>query len=141
MWSFIWPIVIVTVANTFYNLCAKATPATIAPYAALTVTYLTAAICSLGLFFLTSHGRSLTGELQKLNWSSFVLGIAIVGLEFGFICVYRAGWKVSVAPLVASVALVCVLLVVGFLLYRETLSVRQVLGMAVCVIGMLMVTL
>lgn len=141
MWSYIWPIALVVVANTFYNLCAKQTPAAIAPFAALTVTYLTAAVCSVGMFFLTGGGKSLAGELHKINWSSFVLGVAIVGLEFGFICVYRAGWKVSVAPMVATVALTCVLLLVGFLLFRETLTARQLLGMAVCIVGMLLIGL
>ena len=47
MWNYIWPLLLVVGANTFYNICAKGTPDKVQPFAALTVTYLTAAVLSL----------------------------------------------------------------------------------------------
>ena len=38
MLSYIWPIALVVLANTFYQICAKATPEAMNPLAALTVT-------------------------------------------------------------------------------------------------------
>ena len=53
---------------------------------------------------------------------------------------YRAGWKVSVASLViANIALACVLLAVGLLLYHETITLRQGLGVLVCLAGIYLV--
>ena len=78
-------------------------------------------------------------ELSKANWTTYALGVAIVGLEFGFLCVYRAGWKISIANLFASIALACVLLIVGFLIYKEALSLRQILGMGVCAVGLILI--
>jgi drug/metabolite transporter (DMT)-like permease len=135
----IWPILIVIAANTIYNISSKSTPVSINSFASLSVTYLIAFICSIILFFVTSEKKNLLLELSKSNWSAYALGIAIVGLEFGFLCVYRAGWKMSTANLFASIALACVLLIVGFLLYKETLSLRQVLGMGVCVLGLILI--
>lgn len=139
MWNMIWPILIVIAANTIYNVSSKSTPVSINSFASLSVTYLIAFICSIILFFVTSEKKNLLLELSKSNWSAYALGIAIVGLEFGFLCVYRAGWKMSTANLFASIALACVLLIVGFLLYKEMLSLRQVLGMGVCMLGLILI--
>jgi drug/metabolite transporter (DMT)-like permease len=139
MWNMLWPILIVVAANTIYNISSKSTPVNINSFASLSVTYLMAFICSIILFFITSEKKNLLLELSKSNWTAYALGIAIVGLEFGFLCVYRAGWKMSMANLFASIALACVLLIVGFLLYRETLSLRQILGMGVCVLGLILI--
>lgn len=136
MWNMLWPVLIVVAANTFYNISAKSTPENIDGFASLTLTYLTAAVCSLVLFFVTGRGRSLTAELGKANWATFVLGAAIVGLEFGFICIYRVGWKISTAQLVSSLLLSVVLLAVGILFYKESISLRQCVGLAVCALGL-----
>lgn len=91
MWNMLWTILVVVDANTFYNISAKSTPSEINSFASLTVTYLIAMLCSLGLFLATSEQKNLIQELAKTNWASFAMGIAIVGLEYGFIYVYRAG--------------------------------------------------
>jgi drug/metabolite transporter (DMT)-like permease len=139
MWNLIWPILVVIAANSIYNICSKSTPANINPFASLSVTYLIAMICSVVMYFVTDEKKNLLLELSKSNWTTYVLGVAVVGLEFGFLCVYRAGWKISTANLFASIAVACVLLIAGFFLYKETLSLRQILGMCVCVAGLILI--
>jgi len=139
MWNMIWPVLIVVAANTLYNISAKSTPEEINSFASLSISYVIAAVCSLVLFFVTSENKNILSELGKTNWSSLALGAAIVGLEFGYICIYRAGWKISVASLVANISLACVLLIVGLLLYRETLTLRQAIGMGLCAVGMILI--
>lgn len=135
----IWPIIIIVAANTLYNISAKSTPGDVNSFASLAISYVIAAVCSLVMFFITSENKNIFTEIVKTNWTSLVLGIAIVALEFGYICVYRAGWKVSIASLIANISLACVLLGVGFLLYKEVLSLRQVIGMAVCAVGLILI--
>lgn len=139
MWNMLWPILIVVAANTLYNISAKSTPANVNLFASLSVTYLIAMIGSVMMYFITAEKRSFLLELSKMNWTTYALGVAIVGLEFGFLCVYRAGWKISTANLFASITLACVLLIVGFLLYKEALSLRQILGMGVCAAGLILI--
>lgn len=139
VWNMIWPILIVVAANTVYHICAKSTPANINSFATLSITYLIAMICSVIAYFVTSDGKNILQELSKANWTAFALGIAIIGLEFGNICIYRAGWKIGTANLFASVTLTCVLLIVGFLFYKEVLNLRQLLGMAVCIVGLVLI--
>ena len=139
MWNMLWPILVVVGSNTIYNIAAKSTPAEVNPFASLALSYIIGAACSLILFFATAENRNLAAELAKSNWASLALGLAIVGLEFGYLCIYRAGWKISVASLVANISLACVLLVVGLLLYRETVSARQAVGMALSAIGLILI--
>lgn len=138
MWNMIWPIAIVVAANTLYNICTKRTPADANAFFSLAVTYLAAAACSLGLYFTGAHDR-VAVEVSRLNWTSLALGAVVVALEFGYICIYRAGWKVNASSLTANICLACVLVVVGALLYHETVSIRQGLGMIVCLIGLVLI--
>ena len=133
------PIFIVVGSNTIYHICAKSLPPSVNSFASLAISYGVAALCSLALFFLTAEQKHLPAEILKANWTSYALGAAIVGLEFGYICVYRAGWKISVGNLVASLCLACVLLFVGLLLYKEALSLRQIIGIGVCMLGLTLV--
>ena len=110
MWNMLWPILIVVGANTAYNIAAKSTPSQVNAFASLAVSYLVAAVSAIVMFFVTSGQKNIFAEVAKTNWTAYALGIAIVGLEFGFLCVYRAGWKISTAQLFASIALSCVLL-------------------------------
>lgn len=136
MLSYIWPIALVVLANTFYQICAKATPEAMNPLASLTVTYTIAALASGLLFAATIRGGSLLREYSHLNWAPFVFGLALVGLEVGFIYAYKAGWPVNAASLVASAFLAVVLIFVGFLVYKEPITVSKLIGIAICMVGL-----
>ena len=139
MWNYIWPVLLIVASNTVYQICAKSTPSGVQPMVSLMVTYLIAAALSLALFFAGGE-RHLAQELRKVNWTGLVLGAAIVGLELGSICMYRAGWKISVGSLVANVGVACVLLLIGFLLYRESITLKQIAGVGLCVAGLFLIS-
>lgn len=135
----LWPVLVVVGANTIYNISTKSTPANVNAFASLAMTYVMAALSSVVLFFLTSDSKNLLAELAKTNWTAYALGVAIIGLEFGYICIYRAGWKIGVASLVANISLACVLLVVGYFFSKEVITLKQLLGMGVCAIGLMLI--
>lgn len=139
MWRMIWPIALVVMCNVFYNIVTKSTPQDSNALLSLTVTYLVAAVSSFALYWLSGERQGLLPDLGKLNWTAFALGAVVVGLEFAYIHVYRAGWQVNMAPLVANTCLACVLLPVGFALFRETISPRQLLGAAACIVGVIII--
>ncbi|MCR4818863.1 MAG: EamA family transporter [Fretibacterium sp.] len=135
----IWPIIIIVASNCFYNICTKSTPAGINAFCALVVTYLTSAVITFALFICEVKPENAFLELSKINWSSFILGIAIVGLEIGYILLYRAGWKLSSGALVANICLAFALIFIGSLLYKEQITLRQILGIGFCVAGLVLV--
>ena len=135
----LWPVLVVVGANTIYNISTKSTPANVNAFASLAMTYVMATLSSVVLFFLTSDSKNLLAELAKTNWTAYALGVAIIGLEFGYICIYRAGWKIGVASLVANISLACVLLVVGYFFYKEVITLKQLVGMGVCALGLMLI--
>ena len=141
MWKLVWPILVVILSNTFYNVCMKSMPGDVNPFGALMVTYLVAAIVS-GIIFVYVVGLNNVGvELSKINWTSVVLALAIVGLEVGYVFVYRAGWTVSTATVVANIGLACVLIFVGYFLYKENVSINQIVGIIVCMFGLVLINI
>ena len=141
MWRLIWPILIVVLSNTFYNVCMKSMPNDVNPFGALMVTYLVAAIISAIIFVYVAGPSNVGAEISKINWTSVVLALAIVGLEVGYVFVYRAGWTVSTASVVANIGLACILLFVGYFLYRENVSLNQIAGIVVCMVGLILINL
>ena len=141
MISYIWPIALVVLSNVVYQICAKAVPEGMNPFASLTITYLVGAAASAILFFVLGSGGSLIKEYQKVNWAPFILGIVIVGLEAGWIYAYKAGWQVSTGFIVQSAFLAVALLFVGYLLYHEALTWNKLVGVAVCLAGLVIINL
>lgn len=131
----------VILANTFYNLCMKSMPSDVNPFGALMITYLVAAIISGVIFVFMVSPDNAGAEIAKINWTSVILALAIVGLEVGYVFVYRAGWAVNAASVVANIGLACVLIVVGYFLYRENMSFNQILGIIVCMVGLILINI
>lgn len=136
MFSYVWPMALLILCNTTYQVCAKSVPEKMNPFASLTVTYLVGAAASALLFFALGERTGILKEYSKLNWAPFVLGIVIVGLEAGWIYAYKAGWQVSTAFVVQSAFLAASLLVVGYLLYHEAVTWNKIIGVVICMIGL-----
>lgn len=141
MFSFIWPMALLVLSNTVYQICAKSVPDGIDPMASLTVTYLVGAAASSALYFALNRDGNLVREYGKLNWAPFVLGIVIVGLEAGWIYAYKAGWQVSVGFVVQSAFLAVTLILVGYFLYHEALTWNKLAGAVICLLGLLVINL
>ena len=135
------PIFLVVLSNCFYNICSKSTPHGIHPFATLMITYITAAIITGVLFVFMAGPDNVVTELGKINWTSIALGIAIIGLETGYILAYRAGWQINTAPLVANTLLAFALVVVGAILFKESITPKQIIGIIVCLSGMILINI
>ena len=134
--QYYWPIIMVVVSNVAYHIVAKSTPMSINPLASLGITYLVGMIVVFMLYFLTSPIKSLATEYGSLNWTSFALGLAIVGLEYGFLNMYKVGWNISIGALVASISVALILILIGILYYKEALTVPNLVGVLLCLAGL-----
>ena len=141
MLSYVWPITLIVLSNTMYQICAKSVPEGMNPFASLTVTYLVGAILSGVLYYALGNHSGLLKEYSKLNWAPIVLGIVIVGLEAGYIFAFKAGWQVSTAQVVQAAVLAGVLLFVGWLLYHEAMTWNKIIGIVICLIGLVFINL
>lgn len=137
--SLYWPIILAVCADIIYQITAKSTPETLNPFASLTITYLVGAAVSLIVFFITSGGSSFINELKEINWTTFILGFAIVGLEAGSIYMYKVGWNINTGYMVKAIILAMALIVVGYLLYKEQVGATKIAGIAVCLLGLFLI--
>lgn len=141
MFNYIWPIVLVLVSNTVYQICAKGVPNNTSPFAALTITYVVGAVFSTIMHFITQPSVNILKEFAKMNWAPYVLGLVIVGLEVGWIYAYQAGWKVSTGSIVQSAFLAVILIFVGMLLYKEPITWNKLVGIGICLVGLVFINM
>jgi len=127
------------VSSVFYHLIQKLIPTSVNPALSLIITYLTAAILSLALIPLYPFKDGLAAALKQLNWTSVGLSFAIIGLEIGFLLAYRAGWNVSVTAVISNVTVALILIPVGLLFFKEKVSWVNLLGIVVCIAGLIMI--
>jgi drug/metabolite transporter (DMT)-like permease len=139
MFIYVLPIFLIVASNIFYNICQKSIPQNVNPFISLLITYSTAAMLAIVVLIIHPPTTSLTIAFKKTNWTSFVLGFAIVGLEFGYLMAYRAGWKVSMAPMVANIILSVLLIPIGIILFKEGFELNKVFGAALCIAGLILI--
>ena len=137
MWAMLWPLLLIIISNCFYNICTKSIPEDADSFGALVVTYIAGAVIASGLFFMQSGGLNIS---RNISWPSVILGLAIVGLEAGYVYLFRAGWQISKGSLTANICLAVALLFIGYFLYGEKISLRQIVGAFVCMAGLYMMS-
>lgn len=139
MFMYVFSIVLIVTTNIIYNICQKSTPENANPFSALFITYLTAALVTIIMFQFTKADKGLIQSFKDLNWTSITLGIAIVGLEIGYILAYRAGWKISLGSLVANIALALILIPIGIFFYKESFDIHKIWGVILCIVGLILI--
>ena len=135
---FYLPLLLVVGATTLYHIAQKSVPPQVNPMLSVAVNYVTALVISL-LILPFYPGKSLRVSWKHLNWASVAVGVAIVGIELGFVVAYRAGWRISVASLIANVATALILVGMGMAVFREHLGSRGAAGIILCLAGLALV--
>jgi uncharacterized membrane protein len=122
-----------------YHLVLKLTPAGANPLLSLLVTYTLVATVFGAMLLVAPGGFDWRQEVRQLNWTALALAVAIVGLDLGFMFLYRSGFQVSLGALVTQSAAALLLLLVGVLVFREKLSVANGAGLVLCLVGLWLV--
>ena len=137
------PIIMVVLSSLRYHISQKSTPSGLNPIVALIVTYVMASVVSIVSYFIfvpKSNLGTLAEAIGTANWASILLGFAVVGLELGFLLAYRAGWNISSAGLLSNTLVALMLIPVGLLFFKETISINSIVGVAVCIFGLVLVS-
>jgi drug/metabolite transporter (DMT)-like permease len=130
---------IAIVSNVLYHIFQKVTPPGVHPLAALGVTYLTALVVCIALLPVFPLTGGILPSLRGVTWASVALGLAVVGLELGFLLAYRGGWIISLAALITNATVALLLLPVGWAVFRERLSGVNLIGAALSLVGLILV--
>ena len=139
MWSYYWPIGFIVFSNVLYHICSKSISGGADPYFSLLVTYFVAGAACLAIYFLTGHSKNFSADVRGISWNSLVLGVSILCLELGFIMMYKVGWNISIGSLIANICLAGALVLVGVFFYREHLTLNNIIGMVLCIAGLIFI--
>ena len=139
MLNFYFPFGLAVGGGVLYHLAQKSIPKGMNPFYATIIAYLIGivlcAICAL----VYPGGKSLADSVKDSNWSVLALGFSVAAIELGFLLAYRAGWRISIATIVTNVAITVVLIPVGIVVFKDQLSLRNVVGLAFCILGLILV--
>jgi len=142
MWNYFWPVLLAVASNVVYHITAKETPQAVNAFLSLTVTYVIAAVLTFVFYLVSTSGQyDILRDFKSLNWTSYILGLVVIGLEAGNIFLYRAGWKIGVGSLVCNITVATILLAVGLLFYKDVLRLKQVVGIVLCVAGLIFINI
>jgi len=138
MFLFYFSITLAICSSAFYHFSAKSTPSNVNFTVSLLVTYAVAFTVTLFTFVFFPAKNGVIAELKQLNWASIGLAVAIVGIEFGFLLVYRSGWNLGIAAVLVNVVASLILLPVAIFFFRDKISWVNIVGILVCLAGLIM---
>ncbi|MDS0525166.1 transporter [Clostridium sp. SHJSY1] len=132
--NYLMPLLIVVICNLFYHLISKNIESNTNIFIGLFVTYGVACLISVVTFLITSKNYFVM-ELTKVSISNILLGLVVVGIEGGYIFMYRSGWELSKGSLMANMSIAIILLIVGAIVFKEGITIKKLVGMVLCIMG------
>ncbi|MEM8500640.1 MAG: hypothetical protein AAF542_21680 [Pseudomonadota bacterium] len=126
---------IVVISILTYQTFIKAVPEHINPINALLTFYVTALVCTLIAAKLLPATQSAI-SLSEFSWAAATVGVAIVGIELGYLLMYRNGWHLATAPLITMGTASILLLPISLLVFQQPWSTRYLFGIGFCLLGL-----
>jgi drug/metabolite transporter (DMT)-like permease len=126
------------ISSAVYHFSQKQIPPEANPVVSLIVTYVAALLLCLALLYFVPPDGGLLASIRTLNWSTYLLALSIVGLEAGFLLVYRSGWNLGLAAVLVNVVASLILVPVALLYFKDRLTWINVVGILVCLVGLIM---
>jgi drug/metabolite transporter (DMT)-like permease len=140
MKSFYLPILLVIGGGALYHIAQKSIPKDANPLAALVIAYLTSLAAVLLCLALFPADNAFIVTLKRTNWAMFAVGIGAAAIEIGFLFAYRVGWNISLTALLTNVAIAVILIPIGLGFFKESLSLWNLLGILLCILGLLFIS-
>ncbi len=136
---FYLPVLIVVAANVTYDISSKSIPDGLNAYAGITITYSVLAVFNFLIFKIMNPEIPIIVEWAQINWAVVLFAFTSVGIESGYIFLFRVGWNISLGGMVCNTLLAVCMLLVGRFLFSETVSFIQLLGVILCVTGLIII--
>jgi uncharacterized membrane protein len=134
-----FPLALAVGGMLFYHLSQKSIPREMNPFFATIIAYLVGIVVCAICAFTYAGGKSFVDSVRHSNWAVFVVGAAAACIEVGFLLAYRGGWRISVAAVATNVAVTAMLIPIGIIIFKDHLSLRNILGLLFCILGLVLV--
>ncbi len=123
-----------------YQVLIKRVPVTLNPLVNVVAVYIAVIVLCLVLLPLFPLEGGVVKHLKQLSWLHLALAVSVTMIELGFLLMYRYGWNLSTGNLITSVFINVVLVVIGISLLSEKLSLINLAGIALSIVGVALIS-
>ena len=125
-----------------YQIAQKSTDQNANPFVVVILAYLIGiAACIGGYFLFPRQDAEIVPMVRTAIWSAVGIGLGAAAIEIGFMLAYRAGWNLSLLPVWVNVCGAALLMLIGLIVFRESISIEKVIGILLCIGGLVLITL
>ena len=140
--NYYFPPILLLAGLLLYQVSQKSVDKGASPFVVIAAAYFVGFLACVGGYFLfPRQDTALLPMVRTVSFSALGIGLGAAAIEFGFLLAYRGGWSVSILPLAVSVVSAILLILIGILAYRETLSSQKLIGVLLCVGGLVLLTI
>jgi len=133
----IWPFVLAIVAYTSYQLVLKFVRPDVHILALLAFAYLVSCATAVTLWLL--NPGLVESRLQGRDMvMAAIIGLSIVGIEYGFASAFRAGQPINTTGAIVNVATALLVVPLGYAVFGEQMGSVKLAGLAMCCIGLVL---
>ena len=122
-----------------YQISQKLLP-NLSPWILLSVVYGLGLIVCLGFALLDQREKPLLEGLRGVTWPVLLLAASVIGIELAWILAVRAGGQISLTGLIANISVAMLAIPIGVIFFKEKLSTTNLIGAALCLIGLVLVS-
>jgi uncharacterized membrane protein YdcZ (DUF606 family) len=140
MKTFYLPIAMTVFGGVLYHVSQKSLPKTAHPLHILIIAYLAGIVLLAIASFFYATEKSFLSSVNEANWAVVAVGLGAACIEIGFLLAYRFGWDISIANVVSNIGMAVLLIPIGIFLFKEKISLTQTLGIALCIMGLILLT-
>jgi drug/metabolite transporter (DMT)-like permease len=123
-----------------YQFFIKRVPSTLNPLVNVVSIYLAVIVLCIALLPLFPLEGGLRSHLKQLSWLQLALAVSVTMIELGFLLMYRYGWNLSTGNLITSVFINVGLVILGISLLSEKLSTINLVGIALSIVGVALIS-
>ena len=125
-------LVTVIASGIVYHLAQKLAVAP-TPWLMLSIAYTTALALTIGLAIANGDATRLPTRGEWIG--GLLIGLAAFGIEAGFFYIYRSGWPLASASVIASVSVTAILAIVGIVAFGEQMTASRAVGLVLAASG------
>ncbi|HRH43509.1 MAG TPA: hypothetical protein PKY82_17900 [Pyrinomonadaceae bacterium] len=141
--NYFFPPILIIFGLVLYQVSQKSADQNANPFIVIILAYFFGILACIGGFFLfpAKQETSLLPMLKTVSWTALGIGLGAVAIEIGFLLAYRAGWNLGILPISVNVVSTIILIIIGLIAYRESVSVEKIIGVLLCIGGLVLITL
>ncbi|MBI4854419.1 MAG: DMT family transporter [Acidobacteria bacterium] len=130
------PLILAILGGVIYHISQKSIPHNSNPIFAVIIAYIAGILILSCFYFLYPSDKTFLETIKEFNWSMVMVGVGASMIEIGVLLAYRVGWNIGITSTIMGASVALLLIPVGIIIYKEQLSIWNLLGVLFCVIGL-----